>query len=501
MLKKGKVFFSLLRAAEIVALGFSCSSCISMSKKEQTEHVLAVPTLAKSVKEALRGKDFTLGDWPDEKWWEIFDSKELNDLITTALEANPSIQAIKERVEKAKQESYVAKSKLFPLIFFDANENWAWLSKNGLYHSLNPSLSQAANLVDLSLSFTYEFDFWGKYLNLYRRAVGIERSNQAERAQVELVVATALAQAFFALKANLYRKDLYEQLENVRKKAYILQQLLQQKALLSKLVPALGDERLLEASKKVAMIDEEIKINYHVINALRGKGPDQKLPIKNDFQDLTDKMVLPETLSIDLLSRRPDLMATIWQVVSLSHNVSIAIADFLPAINLKGYAGLQSLGFDGLFTNDGVTGGLEPAIHLPIFTAGELRGNLHAKRAQFNEAVYTYNNTLLQAVKEVADLLALLESIYAKKRYQSEILQCADFRYNLVTLNFKKGLDDLLQVYIQEEEWIERALENAELIYSQYVASIKLIKALGGGYNAPTPWEKENARESSSKEN
>lgn len=482
------------RACVFLACSLFLSSCITMSKQEQTENLLSVPSLTESVKEALRGGDFTLGDWPEEKWWATFHSKELDNLIEEALEDNPSIQSVKERVEKAKQESYISQSRLFPFIFFDADENWGWLSKNGLYHSLNPSRSQAINLIDLSLGFNYDFDFWGKYLNLYRLALGMELSAKAEEKQVELMISTALAQSFFALKANLYRRDLYVQLENVRKKAYILQQLLQQKALLSKLVPSLGDERLLEASKNVAAIEAEIKIDYHVINALRGLGPDAKLDVKNNFKDLTDRMILPEKLSIDLLARRPDLMAAIWQVEALSHGVSAAIADFLPDINLKGFAGLQSLGFSSLFKEASATGSLMPALHLPIFTAGELRANVKAKRARFNEAVYSYNELVLQAVKEVADLLALLESIYEKKRYQNEILDCADFRFNLVTLNFKKGLDDLLQVYTKEEEWIERALENAELIYSQYMASIKLIKALGGGYDATTPWEKNDGK-------
>lgn len=456
--------------------------CISMPNKEKNENILSQPSLKESAIEALKETYFTLGDWPKAQWWEIFGSKELNEILVQALECNPSIQALKEKVEFAKQKTIISRSRLFPLLFFDADESWQWLSKNGLLHTLNPSLSRAANLIDLSFSFDYEFDFWAKNRNLYESAIGKALAEEAETKERELIVGTAVAQAFFALKTNLYRKELYEQLENVRKKIYVLQKLLQKKALTSKLVPSFAEERLEEAKKQVATIKKEISVNDHVLNMLRGKGPDDPLNVSCTLDEPPESMTIPETLSIDLLSRRPDLMAAIWRVKALSHDVSAAIADFFPDINLKGLIGLESLAFNNLFEASSVTGGLFPAIHLPIFTAGAIKANVRANKANFNQAVYEYNDLLLKSANEVADILSIIQSVYAKREYQKTILDCAAFRLDLVTLNFKKGLGDLLQVYAREEEWIEKSLEDAELIYGQYAAAIKLIKALGGGY-------------------
>jgi len=465
-----------------IPISLLTTSCISMSNKEKNQNILDQPSLEKSALQALKDTHFALGDWPHSAWWEMFGSKELNDLVVEALVSNPTIQAVKEKVESAKQKAIISRSRLFPLLFFDADESWQWLSKNGLLHTLNPTLSRGANLIDLSFSFNYEFDFWAKYRNLYQSALGKARAEEAETKERELIVAAAVAQAFFALKTNLYRKELYEQLENVRKKTYVLQRLLQKKALTSKLVPSFAQERWEEVKKEVATIKKEIAVNDHVINLLRGKGPDEILHISCSLDEPPESMTIPETLSIDLLSRRPDLMAAIWRVEALSHDVSAAIADFLPDINLKGLIGLESLGFNQLFEASSVTGGLFPAIHLPVFTAGAIRANVRFHKANFNQAVYDYNELLLKSANEVADILSIIESVYAKRKYQKTILECAAFRLDLVSLNFKKGLDDLLQVYAREEEWIEKALEDAELIYAQYAASIKLIKALGGGY-------------------
>lgn len=453
-----------------------------MSEREKNEHFIEEPSLDRSVETALTDPHFAMGDWPEDKWWESFHSDELNELIREALECNPTIQSVKERIELARQRSLVARSRLFPFLFFDANESWQWLSKNGLYHTLNPSLAQNTNLVDLSLSFNYEFDFWGKYRNLYAAALGEVWSQTAEAKDVELIVSSALAQSYFALKVNLMRQKLLEELVTVRKKSYLLQALLQKKALLSKLPPSLAEERLRGAKKRYAGIIDEVLAQKHLINILRGEGPDSPFEVNDEVSSVAEKVAIPETLSLDLLSRRPDLMAAIWRVEALAHEVGAAKADFFPDINLRGLVGLESLGFSKLLQGDSITRGLFPAIHLPIFTAGAIRANVRAKKAAFNEAVYTYNQLLLQSSQEVADLLSLINSIFKKRDDQKVIVNAAAFRRDLVTLNFKKGLDDLLAVYAVEEEWIEKALEEAELIYAQYAASIKLIKALGGGY-------------------
>lgn len=146
-----------------------------------------------------------------------YNSPELNLLVTEALGYNPSIQEVKKRIEVAKQQAIVTRSVLFPLVF-NADENRQYISHNGLYRAFNPSFPLNANLLDLSLSFNYEVDFWGQNRNLFRAALGEAKAQEAEAAEVELITSTATAQAYFAYKTNLIRKELYVQLINVRQK-------------------------------------------------------------------------------------------------------------------------------------------------------------------------------------------------------------------------------------------------------------------------------------------
>ena len=207
----------------LLSLGIFSACTLSLSREEQVENILSTPSLTHSETQVLESPFFARGNWPEKTWWEQFHSKELNSLIEKALVNNPSIQAVQERIEYAKSQAVIARSELLPLIYFDASDEWQYLSKNGLYRALNPDIALSNSQIDFSLSFFYEFDFWGQYRNLYKAALSQQQSAVAESSQVELITATALAQSYFALRTNLLRKKLYDQLCEVRKKYFDLQ--------------------------------------------------------------------------------------------------------------------------------------------------------------------------------------------------------------------------------------------------------------------------------------
>lgn len=468
----------------IISLLFVLSGCISLPQNEQTENLIVPPSVQTSVDKGLESGYFSTGNWPEKKWWEVFGSHELNTLITQALKQNPSIQGIQRRVQEAKEVAKVVRSQLFPLLFFDADESWEYLSKHGLYRALNPKIPINANLVDLTLSAQYEFDFWGKNRNLFHAALGKAKALEAENAAVDLLTTTTVAQAYFALKTNLVRKKLYDELWEVRKAILDLQNHLQENALLSLLLPLRSEETVLESEQWVIGIEEEIETDKHLLNILLGRGPDEKLFISDQLPPFIETIPLPNQLSLDLLSRRPDLMAQIWRVEALAHEVGAAKADFFPNINLKAFIGLESVLYRLLFNSQSKTAGLQPAIHLPIFTAGAIRANVRAKKAAFDEAVFDYNNLLLKSTQEVADLLVLIQSVFSQKEEQEGVVASAAYRFDLTMLRFESGLDNLLASYFAKEEWINKELHNVTLLYNQYLACIKLIRALGGGYES-----------------
>ncbi|MES2121830.1 MAG: TolC family protein, partial [Chlamydiota bacterium] len=239
-----------------------------------------------------------------------------------------------------------------------------------------------------------------------------------------------------------------------------------------------------EAEKRVWGIREEVETDKHLLNILIGNGPDAPLDIAEMLPPLPSQLEIPQTVSIDLLSRRPDLMAQIWRVEALANEVGAAKADFYPNINLTGFLGLESVLYALLFKSSSKTAGLEPAIHLPIFTAGAIRANIRAKKALFDDAVEQYNALILQSTQEVSDLLIFAEALFHQKQEQEGIVASAETRYDVTRLRNQMGLDSLLETYALQEEVIAKELDNVTLLFGQYAAAIKLIKSLGGGYQS-----------------
>lgn len=424
------------------------------------------------------------GKWPQACWWEEYQCPELNRLMVLALSSNPTIEKMRARIDFARNEAIIARSSLYPSIYFDADFAWTFLSKNGLYKALNPNLPRNVNLIDLTFNFSYDFDFWGKNRNLFYAALGRKRAQEAEEAQAELIVEASLAQAYFALKTNLVRRDLYRELFAVRKEISEMEVFLKDKALLSSLIPLLSEERLWEAQKWVEEIEKEIAYNRHLINILVGRGPDCEICIEEGLGALPEVLAAPCDLPIHLLARRPDLMAQIWRAEALSKETGAAAADFYPDISITAFLGLESVFYSRLFTPNSATTGVKPALSLPIFTAGAIAANVRGKRALFEAAVFEYNELLLQSVQEVADILSFASSVFAQKKEQDIILQKAAERFDLTLLLQNKGLENIITTLRRKEDLVERELDNIQLIYDQYVASIKLTKALGGGYLA-----------------
>ncbi|WP_131782445.1 efflux transporter outer membrane subunit [Legionella gresilensis] len=458
-------------------------SCqVSLPPYQQTRALKSIPNIEGEIKAQEKSPVIKSGDWPSKYWWLVYNSPELSALMLEALCNNPSIHEVKSKMKAARQEALVTRSKLFPLVFFDFKENLQYVSKNGLFRALNRHFPRHADLIDLSLSFRYEFDFWGKNHNLLAAAIGRAKAERAEVAQVQLLTTTALAQAYFAYKVNLIKRQLYRQLVSVRQNIVTLQNKLLRNALASDLPTYTIAENLSEAKQLLADIENEVATNRHLINILAGRNPEAALSITSKLAHLPKKLIIPQTISIDLIARRPDLMAQIWRAKALAYQTGAAMADYYPDVNLVGLVGLESAGWEKLLRASSFTAALRPAIHLPIFTAGSIRANIRANKAQFDAAIFAYNNLLLRSTQEILDILAFAKSVYQRQLEQTRILNLAEERYRIVVKRERNGLDNGMEVYRQQEDVIEKKLMNLTILYNQYLASIKLTKALGGGY-------------------
>ena len=191
---------------------------------------------------------------------------------------------------------------------------------------------------------------------------------------------------------------------------------------------------------------------------------------------------LPPALPLDLLGRRPDLVAARWRVEAAVGEIDVARKRFLPNVNLIAFAGLASLGMDRLLAAGSGIGGAGPAVRLPRFAAGGLQAGLRGREADYDLAVERYNELLLEAVREVADQVQtrrVLESERVERRLAYEATE----RARRVALErYAAGIANYLEVLDAEAPLYELQRRASDLSARAQLAEVGLYRALGGGY-------------------
>jgi NodT family efflux transporter outer membrane factor (OMF) lipoprotein len=465
---------------------FTLNGCISVPTQEAQDLTKGV-CLSSTATQALQSVDFEKGDWIDDHWWDLFGDPQLSELVLTALRDNPTLKRAQSKIEYAKEIAKQRRARLFPELSFEFEDDWQHLSTDGFFRAFAPTIPPVVNVVDVTFNFNYELDFFGKNRFLFRSALGVAKANEAESAQAVLIISTAVVEAYLKLQTNLEKLKVLKEIKQDRASFLHLNALRFKRGIESEIVPLGSEQDVLSIQNTILQLEEQVDLDLHLIKALLNLSPDDPLEITSPHSFFDAPFPLPDDLSIDLLARRPDLMAQIWMVESAAQQIGAAKTEFYPNVNLRGLIGLESVFFRTLFSKKGEMGFLDPAIHLPIFTAGRLKANLAAKVAEFKEASHRYREILMQAAKEVADGLTKFQALGEQIQVQGQAVDKALESHALTYDRYIYGVNNYLKVLQSEELVWNQRLMMIELQSTRLLATLHLIKALGGGYHASFP--------------
>lgn len=465
----------------LVALGTSCAP------KAPATSFYALPTealLALGQEGVLAG-----GLWPEVSWWTKFNDDQLNSLINKALDDNPDVHIALARIRQASYEAKRAKSPLFPSVNFDANVTWYRTSKTGALASSEttplPGTLAPPGLIfsqtELNINATYQLDLWQETLNRLRAADHRVLAAHAEAFVASLMISSLLAETYFHLQTSYHKEALaHERIAN-RKELFALREQRFAIGLDDQIRVWQAQEEVTTAQETLARVQQDIAMLRHQISALVAGAFDETI-VPTSLLTLPEPE-LPETLPLDLVARRADVMAALWHTEEKAYLVKAAKAAFYPNVNLLGLFGYQSLELSSLFEWQSSYAHGGPALHLPLFEGGLLQANAGLAQEAYFVAVETYNKTLLEAIRSVL-------SHYAGLTYTSQSLE--DFRVvhrlsldqcTLVQMQAEHDLADRLQVLQAQLDTLDRQVSVAEAVDSYLQQYIDFIGALGGGYD------------------
>ena len=233
---------------------------------------------------------------------------------------------------------------------------------------------------------------------------------------------------------------------------------------------------------ELAQYDEQIAIARNQLAALAGAGPERGASIVAVKPSAPPATTPPSAIPLDIVARRPDVVASRWRVEASQHNVEVAKALFYPNVNIAAFAGFTSIGLSRFLLSSSTIAGAGPAIHLPIFEGGRLNANLRGRDAETDLAVSTYNQAVVDAVHDVADAVASIAGLSRVATEQARAKQATTEAYDVAVIRYRAGLGNYLSVLTAQTQQLVQDRLDADLKARAFELDVNLARALGGGF-------------------
>jgi multidrug efflux system outer membrane protein len=419
-------------------------------------------------------------------WWLVFHDDELNHLEQQVDAANQEIKAGMARVEQAQAYLKASRSYLFPSVSAGGSASRSREAQNRPNNGNTGGRAATYNDFQISMLLGYEVDFWGKLRHSVEAAAATEQSNEANLHFVRLVAETGLAINYYGLReldaerevllATLQALQQAEQLTEARRKGGLASDydVYQAKTLLD------------QTDAQAKHIDIQRAQFEHVIAVLTGQAPSTfSLPRK----PLTGiPPVVPAGLPSELVEHRPDIQSVESTLASANAQIGVARALQFPQFTISAAAGFESVSPTSLLNWQNSAASLGAGVLAPVFTGGRLKAQVEEAKQGYRATLAQYQQSVLTAFQQVEDQLAAIRILSGEAASTEHAVDDAQHTEQIAINQYKTGLVNYLNVANAQATLLYNQRTQTQILGEQMVASVALIKALGGGWAAtPNP--------------
>ena len=418
----------------------------------------------------------------EDRWWRAFKDPQLDALIDEALAASPTIASAAGRLAGAEALATAARGGRLPTSTLAANLERQRLSEKGLYPP--PYGGSTLNLGQIGVDFSYEIDLVGRVRAQVKASEATSNAARSDLVAARLGVAAAVARTYLKLARNHALADTLNEALARRREQLALTEQRVRAGLDSEFETEAARAALASADADLAAADEERVLLVNELSALLGAGPARAAALTRPVYVLPAPLSLPAELPASLVGRRPDVAAERARVEAAAASVRVAETGFYPNINLSAFAGFQSIELGSLISSGTRSWNAGPALSLPLFFTGRLRGELGARDADYVGAVTRYNSTVIEAFHEVADALASLRLLEREQSASAVAVAALEHANALALVRYRAGLTNYLTVLIAEQNLLAQRRLAVDLEARRAELAVALIRALGGGFSA-----------------
>ncbi|WP_434126516.1 efflux transporter outer membrane subunit [Klebsiella quasipneumoniae] len=407
------------------------------------------------------------------EWWAVYRDPQLDSLLRQVSISNQNVANYTALYRQAQALAAGSRTDLFPTLGYDASS-----TRSG---SRSSGQRTTGNTHQAELSASWELDLWGKLRRTLEENRASAEASAAELANITLSAQSELAQDYFQLRVMdeqiaLYQRSVaaYEGYQRVINNKYLAG---------SESRATLAQAQMQLESARASALDYQWQRAQleHAIALLIGKAPAQfKLPAAKLTATLP---AIPQGLPAQLLQRRPDIAEAERNVAAANAAVGVAIAGYYPDLTLIASGGVSSSALHNLLSLPNRVWSLGPSLSGTVLDFGATSAEVEQARAAYDAKVANYRQTVLAALQEVENYLVELNTLQGEVASQLRATVAAQESARVTRNQYDAGMIDYLDVATTENSRLSEQQNLLSLQSTQWVASVKLIAALGGSWH------------------
>lgn len=418
-------------------------------------------------------------DVPDQ-WWKLYKSPELDRLVDLALQKNPNLAAADASLRSAQATASGLTGTLFPTIGLNATAARQSLPPSSLGLASGPN--RTFSVFGANASVNYRLDIFG----------GVRRTIESAKAQAEFQQFQVEA-AYLSLTTNIVTTAIRE--AALREQYKATEEILNSQTSLAKLIDKqfeigtvskidVSSQNSLVANSQIDLLsyDKNLAVVRNMLAVYTGEFPGNANIPNFSLESMTLPSKIPVSIPSNLVRQRPDIRAAEATLKSTNALVGVATANLLPQITLTGATGTQALTTGALFGPGAALWNVGGGVFQPLFQGGQLIAQRDASLANYEQAVYKYQATVLNAFQEVANALRAVEISAVTLKAASDSERNAYEALKLVEQQYQLGTGSYFSVLISQNKYQAAKRNLIQAQADRFTDTAALFAALGGGW-------------------
>jgi len=426
------------------------------------------------------------------RWWELYNDPALNALEQQVSLSNQNVLQAEAQYREAKAAVGVARSALFPVVTTGPSitvsqsggggAGGTGFVSNGSVVGGGTAAASIRSSYVIPISASWAPDLWGNIRRGVTANVDAAQTMAANLENAKLLYQAELAQDYFGLHGIDAEADLLARTEASYGEYLTLTQNRFAQGIASGLDVSQAQSQLYGVQSQLIDLGVQRTAYEHAIAILIGKPP-AELTIPAAGLS-TPPPPVPVGLPSELLERRPDIAAAERQVAAANEQIGIAMAAYYPTLTLGGSGGLASSAIRTLFSWPSRFWSVGPQLAETLFDAGRRRSIVAEERAAYDASVDAYRQTVLTAFQQVEDNLAALHVLANENDKVQDTIHAAQDALTISDAQYRAGTADYLTVISAQATLLNAQSTSVQILTRRLTASVALIQALGGGWNA-----------------